>query len=90
MKKLLSLALLCGIFISAKSQVYVQGGVNLANITKTNSGQTQNNNLLTTFNAGFLGRFGLSQPLTSKAEFCLLAEAPNQTHIFPVPQAIIM
>lgn len=63
MKKLLSVVMLCGIFITAKSQVYVQGGVNLANITKTNSGQTQDNNLLTTFNAGILGRFGLSKPI---------------------------
>lgn len=40
---------------------YLQGGVNLANITKTNEGHTEKNNLLTTFNAGFMGRFGLSK-----------------------------
>lgn len=60
MKKLLAIALCAGIFTTAKSQVYVQGGVNLANITKTNSGATEKNNLLTTFNAGILGRFNLS------------------------------
>ena len=48
------------IFANAGSQVYVQGGVNLANITTTKSGETQDNNLLTTFNAGLLGRFNLS------------------------------
>ena len=33
MKKLLTIVMLSCIFIAAKSQVYVQGGVNLANIT---------------------------------------------------------
>ncbi|MDQ2718280.1 MAG: PorT family protein [Bacteroidota bacterium] len=60
MKKLLAIAFFAGTFITAKSQVYVQGGVNLANITKNKSGGTSSNNLLTTFNAGVLGRFNLS------------------------------
>jgi len=47
--------------LSAKSQTYIQGGLNLANITTTNSGQTEKNNLLTSFNVGILGRFGLSK-----------------------------
>lgn len=61
MKTLPGIVLLTLFFTQAHSQVYVQGGVNLANITKTSSGQTEKNNLLTTFNAGILGRFGLSQ-----------------------------
>ena len=60
MKKLLALALCAGIFTTAKSQVYVQGGVNFANISNSNSGTVEDNNMLTTFNAGVLGRFGLS------------------------------
>jgi len=63
MKKLLIIAMLSGTFTLVKSQVYIQGGVNLANITQTKSGETQNNNLLTTFNVGFLGRFGLSKAI---------------------------
>ncbi len=63
MKKLLLIALCAGIFTTAKSQVYIQGGVNLANITKTTSGQTQSNNMLTSFNAGFLGRVNIATPL---------------------------
>ena len=63
MKKLLAIALCAGMFTTARSQVYVQGGVNLANITKNKSGGTSNNNLLTTFNAGILGRFNLSDAL---------------------------
>ena len=60
MKKIISVAMIICIFTNAHSQVYVQGGLNLANITKTKSGETQDNNLLTTFNAGVLGRFNLS------------------------------
>lgn len=61
MKKLLVAAFAIAMLTSAKAQVYIQGGVNLANITKTTSGQTEDNNMLTTFNAGILGRFGLSK-----------------------------
>lgn len=63
MKKLIAIAVLTTFFTKANSQVYIQGGVNLANITKTKSGATQDNNLLTTFNAGILGRFGLSETI---------------------------
>ncbi len=61
MKTLLSISLLTFLFVTARSQLYVQGGLNLANISKTSSGQTEKNNMLTTFNAGILGRFGLSE-----------------------------
>ncbi len=60
MKKLFAFAFFTGIYITASSQVYIQGGVNLANISKTESGTTEKNNMLTTFNAGLLGRFNLS------------------------------
>ena len=60
MKKLLTLALCAGIFSTASSQTYVQGGVNLANITKSASGQTQDNNMLTTFNVGLMHRFNIA------------------------------
>ena len=38
----------------------MQGGLNLANITKTNDGQTEKNNILPSFNAGILGRLDLA------------------------------
>jgi len=60
MKKLFIAAICIAAFSNARSQVYVQGGISLANITNTTSGQTEHNNMLTTFNAGLLGRFGLS------------------------------
>lgn len=54
---------LLGVLVSnqAQSQTYVQGGLNLSNITKTNDGQTEKNNTLTTFNVGIMNRFGLSK-----------------------------
>ena len=63
MKKLFAIAICAGIFTTATSQVCIQGGLNLANITKSTSGETQKNNLLTTFNAGVLGRINIADPL---------------------------
>ena len=61
MKKLfLGLALTITVALSTKAQVYVQGGLNLANITKTNDGQTEKNNILPSFNVGILGRLPLA------------------------------
>jgi hypothetical protein len=59
-RKLMTMAVLSAIAISTKAQFYVQGGLNLANITKTASGNTESNNLLPTFNVGVMSRFGLS------------------------------
>jgi Outer membrane protein beta-barrel domain len=60
MKKLLFVIALTAIAISTKAQVYVLGGLNLANITRTNDGQTEKNNLLPSFHAGIMSRFGIS------------------------------
>ena len=60
MKKLfLGLVLTTAGALSTKAQVYVQGGLNLANITKTKDGQTEKNNILPSFNVGILGRLDL-------------------------------
>ncbi|GAB2841532.1 porin family protein [Ferruginibacter profundus] len=62
MKKVLTGMAVLFICANANAQLfYAQGGLNLANITKTNDGHTEKNNLLATFNAGFMGRFGLSK-----------------------------
>ena len=52
--------LVTAIAMSAKAQVYVQGGLNFANITNTNNGQTEKNKELVTFNVGVMSRFGIS------------------------------
>lgn len=67
MKKLLTIVLCAGLFTTAKAQVYVQGGLNLANITTTNTGGTQHNNLLTTFNAGIMARSNKAEPIALEA-----------------------
>ncbi len=62
MKKLiLVLTLTTTVALATKAQVYVQGGLNLANITKTTDGQTEKNNILPSFNVGLMGRL----PITS-------------------------
>lgn len=62
MKRLLTGIAVLFITSHASAQLfYAQGGLNLANITTTNNGQTEKNNVLATFNAGLMGRFGLSK-----------------------------
>jgi hypothetical protein len=55
----LTLTLTTAIALCTRAQVYIQGGLNLANITKTKDGQTEKNNMLPGFNAGVLGRLEL-------------------------------
>ncbi len=59
-KVVLGLILTTAVVFSSKAQVYIQGGLNLANITKTSDGQTEDNNILPSFNVGILGRFDLA------------------------------
>jgi hypothetical protein len=62
MKKILTV-LLATTFIgiaTTNAQVYLQGGLNIANISTSNDGQTQKSNAIASFNAGFMGRFGIS------------------------------
>ncbi len=61
MKKVLFGLVLTAAVLSTNAQVYVQGGLNLANITKTNDGQVEQNNVLPTFNVGILGRLELTK-----------------------------
>lgn len=63
MKKVLSLLLISTAMAGAANAqlFYAQGGLNLANITSTGDGDTEDNASLATFNAGLMGRFGLSK-----------------------------
>ncbi len=63
MKKLLiMLCVLGAVTLSATAQkVYVQGGANLANITKDKAGNTDDNKALYSFNAGIMSQFGISK-----------------------------
>ncbi|HEY5371555.1 MAG TPA: porin family protein [Hanamia sp.] len=71
MKKLLIITLSVFLFASAKSQVYIQGGLNLANISNSNSGSVNKNNMLTTFNAGLLARTNSSGALAFESGLLL-------------------
>jgi len=72
MKKLIALAICAGLFTNAKSQkVYLQGGVNLANISTSSSGATEKNNMLTSFNVGVMGRSNSSEPIALEAGLLL-------------------
>jgi len=57
---LIAFALVVTAALTTEAQVYLQGGLNLANISKTEDGQVEKNNVLPSFNAGIMGRFGLS------------------------------
>src|SRR5690606_15649341 len=47
--------------------VYVQGGVNFANISTNDDGSVEDNNSLTSFNLGIMSRFGLSEVIDLEA-----------------------
>ena len=60
MKKLTTVLLVSLLAISStKAQNYVQAGLNLANITSTNNGQTGDYKWLPTFNVGVMSRLGI-------------------------------
>lgn len=59
MKKILTILIILTLTTSVKAQFYLQGGLNLANISKYNNGQTEKNNILPSFNVGVMGRFNL-------------------------------
>ena len=62
MKKSILILFIVGIAIGANAQkVYVQGGANLANITKDKAGNTDDRKVLYSFNAGVMGQFGISK-----------------------------
>jgi len=73
MKKLLIIAF--GIFlfptVKTQAQLYVQGGVNFANISNSNSGSVNSNKTLTTFNAGLLWRSNASVVLAFESGLLL-------------------
>jgi len=83
MKKVLAAVAVLFICANTNAQLfYAQGGLNLANITKTSSGQTEKNNLLATFNAGFMGRFGLSKTVDLESGLLLTGRGSKAETFF--------
>lgn len=60
-KTLLIAAVLFAAFTSKAQKVYVQGGLNLANISKDKAGNTSDNTVNPTFNVGAMASFGISE-----------------------------
>ena len=60
MKKTIVIIMLMVSGKAMMAQTYIQGGLNLANISTSNDGSSEKNNLLTTFNVGLMGRFGIA------------------------------
>ena len=81
MKKI-ALALSLLTIYNGYSQVYLQGGLNLANITRTTSGETEQNNRLTTLNAGILGRFDLSKTVDLESGLLLTGQGSKAETYF--------
>ena len=82
MKKVLIAFALTTTIVISKAQVYIQGGLNLANITNTNDGQTEKNNILPTFNVGILGRFGLSSTVDLESGLLLTGQGSKAETYF--------
>lgn len=62
MKQLMIVAAVFILNTAANAQMfYLQGGLNLANISKGDNGETEDNNTLATFNVGGMARFGISK-----------------------------
>jgi len=83
-KVVLGLVLTTAVALSTKAQIYVQGGLNLANITKTTDGQTEDNNMLPSFNVGILGRFDLSPMFDLESGYYLQVMVQKPKPILPM------
>lgn len=82
MKKLIMGIAMLMAYANSNAQFYLQGGLNLANITKTNDGHTEKNNMLATFNAGFMGRFGLSKTVDLESGLLLTGHGSKAESYF--------
>ena len=68
--------------MGSSAQVYLQGGLNLSTISKTNDGKTEKNNFLPTFNAGLLARLGLSKTFDIETGAILTGRGSNAETYF--------
>jgi len=84
MKKVLSVLMFTTVMAGAANAqlFYAQGGLNLANITNTNSGGTEDNAVLPTFNAGLMGRFGLSKTIDLESGILLTGKGSKAETYF--------
>ncbi len=63
-KTLFALAFTTAFIVNVDAQLfYGQGGLNFSNISNSADGGTEDNNVLTSFNAGLMARFGISKTI---------------------------
>lgn len=84
MKKILSLIItFCLISAYPFAQTfYLQGGVNLANITANKTGDVEDHKMLTTLNAGAIGRFQLTNTLQIETGLSLSGRGSKAETVF--------
>jgi hypothetical protein len=61
MKRIIFVTAIMALSFVSKAQTYLIGGINAANISANSKGQTEDNNMLISFNAGLLHRFEISK-----------------------------
>ncbi|MBC7867798.1 MAG: PorT family protein, partial [Gloeobacteraceae cyanobacterium ES-bin-316] len=84
MKKVFSLLMITAA-ISGTSHAqlfYAQGGLNLANITNTSGGDTEDNATLASFNTGLMGRFGISKTIDLESGILLTGKGSKAETYF--------
>jgi len=81
-KVLLGLVLTTAVALGTKAQVYVQGGLNLANISKTKDGHTEKNNILPSFNVGVMGRLPITDMFSIESGLLLTGKGSKAETYF--------
>lgn len=77
-------------FTASAQKIYLQGGLNLANITTNNSGHTESNKMLPTFNAGLMARLKLPGIVGIETGLLLTGRGSKTESSFPLtnPDAV--
>lgn len=82
-KTLFALALTTAFIGNADAQLfYGQGGLNLSNITNSGDGDTEDNAILPSFNAGLMARFGLSKTVDLESGILLTGKGAKAETYF--------
>ncbi len=84
MKKVLSLTMILTAMAGvAHAQLfYAQGGLNLANISNTSNGGTEDNAVLASFNTGLMSRFGISETIDLESGLLLTGKGAKAETYF--------
>jgi hypothetical protein len=73
----LSVCVLSGAALHAQ-KTYLQGGINLANISVANNGNVDKNNMLSSFNVGFISAFPISKTVNFETGLLLTGKGTKE------------